>query len=227
MRRSVRPLGPEQLAYWYLRLNGFLTLQNYVVHPDRGVGIRTDIDVLAVRFPYRSELFADPMQDDADLVGFAGGGFGNARGKPLILIGEAKTSVAALNRSWLDPGKRNIERFLGIIGAIPSEKVEEAAHAIYTDSAYGDDRYNVSLLAIGSARNPALYCDMPGVLQITWRHIASFVFDRFDRYARQKWQHEQWDGAGKAIWSTYRANRNSKDAFCDALLRACALPSGT
>src|SRR2546421_2682459 len=55
----------EQLAYWYLRLNGFLSIPNFVVHPDEGRRQRTDVDLLAVRFPYRSENLRRPMRDDS------------------------------------------------------------------------------------------------------------------------------------------------------------------
>ena len=48
-------IHPEKLAYWYLRLNGFLTIPNFVVHPDNGSNQKTDIDILGVRFPYRAE----------------------------------------------------------------------------------------------------------------------------------------------------------------------------
>ena len=62
------PLDPEKVAYWYLRLNGFLQIENFVVHPERRGGQRTDADLLAVRFPYRAErLFDNPhdiMRDD-------------------------------------------------------------------------------------------------------------------------------------------------------------------
>jgi len=50
----------EQLAYWYLRLNGFLSISNFVVHPDTGGQQRTDVDILGVRFPYRAELLFNP-----------------------------------------------------------------------------------------------------------------------------------------------------------------------
>jgi hypothetical protein len=43
-------LTAEDIAYWYLRLNGFLILRNFLVHGDRQGRIRTDIDVLGVRF---------------------------------------------------------------------------------------------------------------------------------------------------------------------------------
>ena len=72
----------EQLAYWYLRLNGFLTVQNFIVHPDSGSEQRTDADVLGVRFPYRAELKPKPMIDDEP--------FTHIKDKPFIAIAEVK-----------------------------------------------------------------------------------------------------------------------------------------
>jgi hypothetical protein len=32
----------ERLAYWFLRLNGFLTTTNFIVHREEGMGQHTD-----------------------------------------------------------------------------------------------------------------------------------------------------------------------------------------
>lgn len=42
----------EELTSWYLRLNGFFPLTNFVVHRQQNVLYRSDIDVLAVRPPH-------------------------------------------------------------------------------------------------------------------------------------------------------------------------------
>jgi len=43
----------ELLATWYLRFNGYFTIQDFTVHPDfRKQGGGTDTDILAVRFPH-------------------------------------------------------------------------------------------------------------------------------------------------------------------------------
>ena len=67
-RRPSGSLIPEKVAYWYFRLNGFLQIENFIVHPERRGSQRTDADLLAVRFPHRAErLFDDPndiMPDD-------------------------------------------------------------------------------------------------------------------------------------------------------------------
>ena len=47
--RPQEPLDPEKVAYWYLRLNGFLQIENFVVHPSGRGGQRADADLLAVR----------------------------------------------------------------------------------------------------------------------------------------------------------------------------------
>jgi hypothetical protein len=68
-------LPPERVAYWYFRLNGFLQIENFVLHPAGGGSQRTDADLLAVRFPDRKELLfdhAEPMQDDITGLSLAG-----------------------------------------------------------------------------------------------------------------------------------------------------------
>ncbi len=47
----------ELLATWYLRFNGYFTIQDFTVHPDfRNQPGGTDADILAVRFPYSEEF---------------------------------------------------------------------------------------------------------------------------------------------------------------------------
>src|SRR5260221_5710349 len=60
----------EQLTYWYLRLNGFLPLTNFVLHDDvdDAVGAEdrhrtSDADLLAVRFPHVRERIGGMPQD--------------------------------------------------------------------------------------------------------------------------------------------------------------------
>jgi hypothetical protein len=46
----------ETIAYWYLRLNGFIPMRNFVFHRNaEGVQSSGDADLLAVRFPFATE----------------------------------------------------------------------------------------------------------------------------------------------------------------------------
>lgn len=66
--REARAVGEraEQAASWYFRLNGFLSIPGYVVHPDQLRRFpRTEADLMAVRFPYSVEkINRVPMSDD-------------------------------------------------------------------------------------------------------------------------------------------------------------------
>ncbi len=46
------PNYAEERVLWYLRLNGFFPISNFVVHRSRNVKHSSDIDVMAVRFPF-------------------------------------------------------------------------------------------------------------------------------------------------------------------------------
>jgi hypothetical protein len=85
----IMDISSEQLAYWYLRLNGFLTIPNFVVHPDQGGNQETDVDVLGVRFPYREENLGLPMEDEKHFRKFPD--------KAFITIAEVKSGRCGLN----------------------------------------------------------------------------------------------------------------------------------
>jgi hypothetical protein len=55
----------EAWAYWYLRLNGFFPLGNFVAHKDSVVRHRADVDLLGVRPPHVFEEVGG-QQDDWD-----------------------------------------------------------------------------------------------------------------------------------------------------------------
>lgn len=53
----------EEHAYWYLRLNGFFPINDFVVHRTEANPDRSDIDVLAVRLPYVYEEVGGTERD--------------------------------------------------------------------------------------------------------------------------------------------------------------------
>lgn len=83
------------------RLNGCLTIVNFIVHPDlirpdEPRDQRTDADILAVRFPHRCELFTSgqPMRDHEV---FDSGGLID------LVIAEVKHGRCRLNGPWTRP----------------------------------------------------------------------------------------------------------------------------
>ncbi|MFC1466580.1 MAG: hypothetical protein ACFLMY_17195 [Candidatus Brachytrichaceae bacterium NZ_4S206] len=200
--RIVKPMQitAEQLAYWYLRLNGFLTIQNFIVHPDTGSGQRTDADILGVRFPYRAELRPNPMVDDEPFVRF--------KDKPYIIIAEVKRNLCSLNGPWTEPEKENLQRVLRAIGAFPEDQVETVAKNIYTSGMFSNTSYYITLACFGKTSNSDISKNFPNVPQILWDKVLTFIYHRFRTYRNQKSSHGQWDEAGRNLWDCVWQNRD-------------------
>jgi hypothetical protein len=196
-------IASEQLAYWYLRLNGFLTIQNFIVHPDIGNEQRTDADVLGVRFPYRAELKPEPMIDDEP--------FTRITDKPFIIMAEVKTSKCKLNGPWTEPQKENLQRVLRAIGAFPKGEIDTIAKAIYSSGVFLSDEYHLTLACFGRTRNSQISKKFPDVPQILWDKVMGFIYSRFRTYPDQKASHGQWDKSGRDLWDCVWTSRDIKE----------------
>jgi hypothetical protein len=86
MVANVLYVPATKIANLYFRLNGFLGVEYFVLHPqDRNHSQRTDADFYGVRFQYHTEL---NMEDDAP--------FKNGRKSPLFVIAEITRVLASL-----------------------------------------------------------------------------------------------------------------------------------
>jgi hypothetical protein len=191
----------EKLAYWFLRLNGFFTITNFVVHPDEGHQQRTDVDILGCRFPYRKELLTKPMED-YDI-------FQSIDNKILIVLAEVKSGRCNLNGPWTLPIKKNMQRVLFSVGCFQTTNIEEIASHMYDQGFYKNDTYIIEHICFGSEKNYDLLTRYENVPQITWDMVLEFIHNRFEKYRQQKSGHPQWDEYGKMLWE--------KSLNCDQL----------
>jgi hypothetical protein len=53
----------EEIAYWYLRFNGFFPIDNFVIHQSRSVDHHSDVDIIAIRLPYVYEEIGGQTND--------------------------------------------------------------------------------------------------------------------------------------------------------------------
>ena len=184
-RRPSENLNPEKVAYWYFRLNGFLQIENFIVHPERRGGQRTDADLLAVRFPHRAErLFDDPndiMQDDEHRLSLS-------RDLIDVVIAEVKTNQpCTLNGPWTQENRHNVHRVLAAIGCLPPDRIDAAAADIYQFGFHASDQgLRIRLVAVGRDRSKELAARYPGVTQLIWRDLFAFIWGRFHTYRPQK-----------------------------------------
>src|SRR6266403_3145110 len=169
-------LDPEKVAYWYFRLNGFLQIENFVVHPERRGGQRTDADLLGVRFPHRAErLFDNPndiMADDEHLLGLS-------RELMDVVISELKTNQpCSLNGPWTRPESQNVHRVLAAIGCLPTGRINGAAADIYRAGIHASGTgLRIRLVAVGRERSRDLIAQYPNVAQLIWPELLAFIWD--------------------------------------------------
>jgi hypothetical protein len=196
----------ESLAYWYLRLNGFFTIQGFVVHPYTGSNQKTDIDVFGVRFPFRQELVSTygqtPMEDDSLF----------SRIKiPLVVLVEVALRKCKINKTWKDLD--NIKLFLSASGVFRPEIRDKIAVEIKKSKFYEDSSYYFTYLCIGASKDTEMQCRNPRLIQITFDEIKRFIFNRFIQYEDQKANHQQWDQDGRNLYKTVTDHRSSVEDF--------------
>ena len=216
---SVPPprLNAERVAYWYFRLNGFLQIENFVVHPRSRGGQRTDADLLAVRFPYRAERLIDNPDDI-----MADDERGLALSSDLIdvAIVEVKTNdPCTLNGPWTAPERQNVNRVVAAIGCVPRGLIDVVATAIYQHGVFEQGALRIRLIAVGRVGSPDLAERFPQVVQVTWRHVFDFMWERFHKYRRQKTQVQQWDAQGQLLKRLADANREKETFITTAISR--------
>lgn len=185
-------INPEHLAYWFFRLNGCLTIVNFVVHPDHGrASQRTDADVLAVRFPHRAELHlsGQAMQDHALF---------DCSGQIDIFLAEVKHGLCDFNGTWSNQQQENMHRVLYAVGAFPEAQVSIVASSLYDRGSYENSTYRVRLVAVGGRWNHKI---ADKTTQLTWDEILDFTWERFRLYEQEKHHHSQWDEFGQRLYN--------------------------
>jgi hypothetical protein len=200
MESEIRRSNPERLVYWYLRLNGFLLLEDFVVHPDDGAEQRTDADILGVRFQHRSENVMRSMVDDPRVAEC--GTYVN------IIIGEVKRGYCALNGPWTRPGDANMQRVLRAIGFFSEDQIETAARSLYSTGIFQTELATCRLMAFGNRRG---HIAIPDVPQVLFGEMIQFIHRRFREYERQKSAVGNWAWDGQALREAYRTNRAIQD----------------
>jgi hypothetical protein len=179
-------MRPEDLALWYFRLNGFFTITNFVLHPERRGAQRTEADIVGVRLPHRNE-FGREVDDEIF----------RRSNRLYLVIAEIKRGRCSLNEAWSRPDLANIQQVLGDLGAFAQADIPFVAKDLYDCGRYEDDLICCSLFCVGDSLNPVLPRTLP---QKTWEGVLHFIYERFRQFDRLKTDHEQWDGVGQELW---------------------------
>ena len=181
--------SPERLAYWYFRLNGFMCLENFLVHLERRPNNRTDVDLLVTRFAYRRENVDFPMEDDPRVE--------RCKTFANVILAEVKKGQCALNGPWTNRDDENMERVLRAVGCVNDGELPAAAAGLYDDGRWSNGLVTLRLFSVGEWKVPALLNGLEQ--QIEWREVMDFCITRFRAYERPKSDVGQWTEDGERL----------------------------
>lgn len=175
----------EKLVYWYLRFNGYFTVENFTVHPDFKKRPETEVDILAVRFPNsREEPLHRDFERDEQIIVPATTDF---------IVGEVKSGKCAINEnSWGKPEKRHVRYLLKWMGFLSNGEIESVATTLYEERSWRNRRFSVRFVSFGTYRNEELSRRYPILPQIVHQDIVAFIHRRLttDCHALHR---ENWD----------------------------------
>lgn len=163
----------EEWAYWYLRLNGFFPINNFVVHRDDGNEHRADIDLLGIRPPHVYEAIGG-RHDDWDP--FLHNNFDLSR--PLALVCEVKTGrfeEAELFRPNI------VRRAVKRLGLLPFDDAEAVADGLGTHAIVQTDVATFAKVFFSTRANPS-----ERYLNLSRDDVNKFVEGRVRKYAKEK-----------------------------------------
>lgn len=210
MKPAPKLYRSQDIAYWFLRLNGFFTIPNFVIHPVLRRGpAQTDGDLLGVRLPNRLEMrgFDVPLVDHPL--------FTDGDKRVDFVIAEVKHGPCELNPAWTDASRRVIHYALDASGLIDEEEVDEAAAQLYERGEYDNGEQRLRLFAFGSERDAAF-----NATQLVWPEVFGFIYRRFWEHRGTKSDHHQWGMVGGGLFDHVGNVYNDEATFtADALKR--------
>jgi hypothetical protein len=176
----------EVLGYWYLRLNGFFPLSNFVLHREGDEKHSSDCDVLAVRFPYVYEpIGGNPFDWDPDL--FDGLGVNIENDEQIIgLIVQVKTGRFTRDDMLQAFSLANLSKAISRMGIFPQIEVQDVALALDSSPVVSWAERRVVLGKLAIVVNPWNCGDEPNYLVFTLDKSKDFIRQRMLNYSDPK-----------------------------------------
>jgi hypothetical protein len=204
----------EILAKWYLRLNGYFTVDNFIVHnpdniSDGVISNTTETDVLAIRHKHSKEI-AGQLQIANDEVLIDG-----LDSTLDFVIAEVKTGGEDKpNKIWRNKNKNAISYIVRFAGFIESEEqIQTITDKLLSDSIYYEKNKSFRIRLVLFSETPTNK-NWKNLKHISLEHIVDFLL-----YVRgQCWIeneigvasiHYQWDSTVNKIFEI--ANQQGPD----------------
>lgn len=197
----------EKFVSWYLRLNGYFTVDNFVVHAgdDPGrirnglIGSHTETDTIALRMPYSVERAGNLLIANHEIL------VDGQNGRFDIVIAEAKSGDKDRpNPVWRNRKLAPIKYVVRFVGLYDESKVDEVARELSEHYCFENKKSRIRYIVFSNEVNQH-YANQ-GVKYITFAQIAKFIAE----IRGQSWvesgigvasMHDQWDEQLKRVFA--------------------------
>jgi hypothetical protein len=185
----------EEIAYWYLRMNGFFPITNFVIHRSSEVRNTSDCDILAIRLPHvYEEIGGNPGDWDKELVD--GLGFAHIIG----LICEVKTGDYKLEEIFRP---EYVKYSLGRLGLIPREMISGFAEKFFdTALLETEEGHLICKLLIANIQK-----DSQVFFNKSLNSAVDFIENRILKYPKEKYSDRMFFGSELLQYTIHRINR--------------------
>lgn len=176
----------ETLGYWYLRLNGFIPMANFVLHEfDVPQKHNADTDLLAVRLPHVFEEVGG-QKGDWDTERFDAWELDHER-HIVFVVCEVKTgrfTADSINSSF---SEQRILYALRRFGAMPEEGCATICRRLMNSAVVIEDGFTFAKVLMCSAENHnGSPQGMTPCCKIELAEALNFIRERLGRYSHQK-----------------------------------------
>jgi hypothetical protein len=186
----------EEVAGWYFRLNGFLSIPSFIVHPDQVSRYPLgEADYIAVRFPNSNEKIGERFMDDDPIF--------KLQTKILFVIVEIKANqICSINGPFNDRKHGNMQRVIRRLGFACEEDLDSIAEQVYRECYWENKEFSLQYVSIGNKKNDQIAPVKPKWAQVTWDDVGEFFFERFKKFPEKlpitgNLVHHQWPNFGR------------------------------
>lgn len=191
----------ETFVEWYMRFNGYFTVNNFVVHNFENVfrdvvGNHSEVDLLGIRMPFSKEKVGNLEIKNHDPL--VKGHDENRNFKYDIVIGEVKSGKHPTpNKIWTKSNTTAIEYLLRFIGIHnDEEKIKTISKTLLNEFIYKDKDCRIRFIIF--AQEPNDHWQDRGVGYISFEEIIQFLVEvRGQSYLEEKLAeksaHSQWN----------------------------------
>ena len=165
----------ERVAYWYLRLQGFLPVQDFVLHGDGSIDRTADADLVAVRLTHsKEEINGESLKPDSALEKQLA-----ATGRNVALIVQVKTGGETGAGRAFESGR--LEYAIRFLGFAPPGQVGELARGL-ADKPSVEFAFDWKIAKLFVADNP----QCADALNVSLQDALGFIRDRLASYRDTK-----------------------------------------